>query len=344
MLKLPNEITQGIEDILAEYDTLVWRERAIRLSKKYMNQRKGSADSYIADPLDVAAYFALRAPATFAQIYGALSQTCQLFPTWQPKTMLDLGAGTGSGLWAARQVFASIDDYTAVERDAHCARYGRELAKVIEHTHRWIEKDLARTAALPQESQESYDLVILSSVLNECTPETLRTILAYAWKRCAGVLLIIEPHATYGYATIADAQQYTKSISEEENLVAPYIDGQFVADESIYFSQRITRPEFLRMIRQEQRKQSATTGGSVLAASDWEECGFYYLAYSRQQPEILPQGRIASPTVVHKGYLERSILTHEGVVQNSVQKRDKEAFRLAKKQRWGDLIFQTGFT
>src|SRR5262249_17803880 len=65
----------------------------------------------------VAAYAAARMPATFGATARALAEAAARLPDFAPRTLLDVGAGTGASTWAASAVWPSIRGPTLVERD-----------------------------------------------------------------------------------------------------------------------------------------------------------------------------------------------------------------------------------
>src|SRR5215475_12660271 len=70
----------------------------------------------MADRNDVAAYAAYRMPATAAACTAALHQARLAMPAWQPSTLLDFGAGTGSVAWAVAHEFPDIARMTLLEQ------------------------------------------------------------------------------------------------------------------------------------------------------------------------------------------------------------------------------------
>jgi ribosomal protein RSM22 (predicted rRNA methylase) len=119
--------------------------------------------------------------------------------------------------------------------------------------------------------------------------------------------------------------------------VAPYIDNTFVNSAEVIFAQKMIRPEFQRRIRQLQRKQS-TEHEHLLPASDWEESKYYYLAFSKIQPEVKPTARVLEKPKVQKAFIEIKLLTKDGVKVEKILKRDREKFKQAKKLEWGEII------
>lgn len=90
---LPSGINEAISNLLSKQETTEWLTRVEILHNHYINCDKGVNDTYINDSLDVLAYLGLRTPATYAQIYSAMSQVQEVMPVWQPKSLLDIEIG-----------------------------------------------------------------------------------------------------------------------------------------------------------------------------------------------------------------------------------------------------------
>ncbi len=111
-LNLPEKITQSIEAILAQPENSQWLKRAEILHTRYTEGKRHPQESFLKDSVDIAAYLGLRVPATFAQIAGALSQLKEAYPDFKVESVLDLGSGPGTAVWATKQVFPELQTAT----------------------------------------------------------------------------------------------------------------------------------------------------------------------------------------------------------------------------------------
>lgn len=75
---------------------------------------------------DAAAYAAYRMPATHAAVVDVLERAAARVP--EPVSLLDLGGGTGAAVWAAAQVWPSLEQATVLEAAAPARALGRRLA------------------------------------------------------------------------------------------------------------------------------------------------------------------------------------------------------------------------
>lgn len=328
---LPVKVEQAIMDILAQQDSDDWVQHAITLHEQYLSRTSGFGRVTLRSVHDVLAYLALRAPATYAQIYSSLTQIQELLPSWQPTKILDLGTGPGTGSWAAKAIWSSIAESISVDEHKEFLRVGKQIENNanLDMDMHWLQADLQK--GLP-EQLETYDIIIIANVLNELNPKAADKLIGQAFDLCQGILVIIEPGTPAGSSIIENA---SRKLSKAGNLLAPYIQNTFISktDYYIHFSQRFIRPEFQRRIRQHMRDTS-------LMASDWEDTKYAYTIISKLNPEVIPWGRCIGQVHIQKGFLEVPILTKDGIQKVKVMKRNYDQYTFAKDLKWGQLIMR----
>lgn len=327
IIALPQPIQQAITRLLADAGSTVWMKRAQLLHQRYRQQEENKQQSHVLDALDALAYLGLRASATYSQVWGAVDALCEIVPNWQPTTLLDLGCGAGSGLWALADLLPSLAQATAVDQSAHFLTLGQQILSTAQEplTVTWQQANILQSV---QSGGTTYDVVLLANVLNELNEEQRAAVVAGAFKRCNGIVIIVEPGTPVGSGIVQDAAQQLAPVG---TLLAPYLGKQFVREEWLHFPQRFTRPDFARRLRQAMRE-------SALMASDWEEAKYSYVAIGKLPPEVSPWARVIGPTQLMKGYIEVPLLTAEGRWQARVLKRHKQPYLFAKKLRWGEKV------
>lgn len=328
LIDLPRPIEKAIGNLLAQQAT-AWMERARVLHTRYMEQAQNKQQTHLHDALDALAYLGLRASATYAQIFGAVSAVGEIVPSWQPKTLLDLGCGPGPGLWALSTLLPSLREATCIDQNSHLLALGKKIISEAQWpiTTTWQQADILQRI---ERDETLYDVVLIANVLNELSVVQRETLLEIAFKRCRQLLIIVEPGTPVGSEIVQTA---AAQLAPAGTLIAPYIGKHFVQEYFLHFPQRFTRPEFARRLRQEMRESS-------LMASDWEEAKYSYLAIGKIAPEVSPWGRCIGPTRLMNGYLELPVLVKEQVMQLKVMKRHKQQYSLAKKLPWGRLVLQ----
>lgn len=295
-----------------------------------MKQDKGLDPFYVQKPSDVLAYVSLRFPATYAQIYSALSQIQERIPDWRPKTVLDVGCGPGTGIFAAKAMWPSITSAYGIEQQkffltlAEEISFGSKLSVDVTWDNRTIKQ------WLESNDPKTYDLIIISNVLNELTDKVQTQLLQAVSLKNSGVVLLLEPGTPRGHQIIQTA---AKDFAAREHIIAPYINNTFVQSDRyrIHFPQRFQRPEFQRRIRQSMRE-------SELMASDWEETKFCYVAYGTVASSKQLWAQSIGLVRKYRGYLMIPLLTATGVVDTKVVKRHKSNYTYAKDIRWGEII------
>ncbi|HWY79574.1 MAG TPA: small ribosomal subunit Rsm22 family protein [Candidatus Sulfotelmatobacter sp.] len=322
---LPQSIEKTIAAILQQQETSEWvhhaRDLHIRYTKGKTNYKK-----FIHDYVDALAYLGLRVPATYAQVFGVLNTVQEMIPLWRPTSLLDIGSGPGTATWAAISLWQELNKITCIDENRDFTSLGKQIIKdlgIIQQVN-WKNRNLSLGI---EEEKNSYDLVIISNVLNELHPIAQEKLIGQAFNCCNGLLIIIEPGTPRGSQLVSSIAQ---KLSKVGILLAPYIANTFVEDEGYYlhFPQRFIRPDFQRRIRQQMRENSEV-------ASDWEESKYSYVVISKFSVENNYWARIVGETESKKGFLEVPVITRENITKIKVMKRDKEAFTFAKRLRWG---------
>ncbi len=295
-----------------------------------MDQDKGGVRSYIQGPGDALAYLGLRFPATYAQIAGALLQIQDRVPDWRPRSVLDIGCGPGTGIWAATSVWPDMTAAVGVDQDTHLLSLAEEIGSDAHISTKitWVQQTVARWTATVDTN--TYDLIIVANVLNELPKGIKDDFFAALQQHSSGIVLLLEPGTPRGYAIIRSAAE---KIVLKAPLIAPYIHNTFVPSEAywIHFPQLFTRPDFLRKIRQSMRESSDM-------ASDWEETKYSYVACGSVPMTTTYWGQAIGSVQKYRGYLTLPVLTADGVHTARVMKRHKVEYAAAKRIRWGELI------
>ena len=203
---------------------LRWEGRVPQPSNR-PNSVDGRTPTLLADDLQRAAYLAVRMPATFAAVVAALGWTREVCDNEHLgiRTMLDLGSGPGTALWAAAEVFPTLASATAVERDPRLIEIGRKLSAhsgdaVLRNAH-WLRGDLTLGLNKDVLPPGTWDLVVCSYALNELAAAQRAELLRQAWARTAKLLVVVEPGTMAGFANILAAR--TLLLGAGATLAAP---------------------------------------------------------------------------------------------------------------------------
>lgn len=324
MLALPNELRDAIAQALAAVPAQRWIHAAQEVSARYRGPRSAKHQALASGNEQALGYAALVLPATYAQLVGAFAATAARLPGWQPSTLLDLGSGPGTALWAASTQWPNIGAMYAYEREPALLSLGRTLASASAHptvqAAHWQRGDLAQFAPT-----ECYDLVVLGHVLNELDPSLRQQVVARAWAATAGVLLIVEPGTAVAFEVVRAAREAL--LVEGAYTIAPCAHNLPcpLANDWCHFPQRLHRPEFQRRARG--------------APSQWEDSKFAYAAMARFASPAPIWGRVIREPAYNKAYAEAIVSTTHGVIEAvRALKRHREAFRQVKGLEWGQAL------
>jgi ribosomal protein RSM22 (predicted rRNA methylase) len=328
-LNIPENITASISGVFASQENSNWVARAQKLHERYMLSKKGKENKYLQDYTDLLAYIALRSPATYAQITAALLQVQEVMPHFTPKTVLDMGSGPGTGVWAAQTVWRSLVMATCTDQEASFLSINRSIVEGAKLPLKvsWQSADVSNLA---ENFNTMYDVVIIANVLNEIDETGRINVVTKAFNLCRGVMIIIEPGTPFGSIIVSDI---AKHFGKRAALVAPYMNNSFVSDQNYYihFPQRFLRPEFTRRVRQHMREDH-------LSSSNVEEAKYSFVAISKIPQEVAAWGRCVGNIEKQKGFLEVPVLTESGIAKVKVLKRNKQQYEFAKNLRWGEII------
>jgi ribosomal protein RSM22 (predicted rRNA methylase) len=327
-MQLPHALRQAIEEELTSCDGAELRAAATRLSECYREGGAGSAPSRAAssgaaalgNDEQRAAYLAVRLPATLAAVVAALDWTREACAE-EIHTVLDLGSGPGTALWAATQVFPTMTGATAFERDSRMIEIARRLAAHAVHPAlreaTWLQGDLA--AGFPE---GAWDLVLCSYALNELREAQRAEFIRRAWARTKKLLVVIEPGTKAGFANIVAVR--THLLAEGATLAAPCPNSlacPMVDPDWCHFAARVERTA------EHRRLKDAMLGH--------EDEKFSYVAFSRCEVQP-PNARIVRHPKIFGGYTQLTLCREGELAKTTITRSKKDDWRRLKRLGWGD--------
>lgn len=320
-MQLPSALRQAIDREL-EGIALADLARAVEtLSQRYRAEiRDGRL--HLADDLAARAYLATRLPATYAAISASLSAVIEALPDFQPRSILDIGAGPGTATWAAASMWESMTDARLIEASPAIRSVGERLASALPLQRvSWLAQRVGD--GLPE--QMPGDLVVMAYVLDELEPAARAPLIARLWALTAGTLVVVEPGTTEGWKRILALRD--QLIGAGAHILAPCPHAKtcpLAAPDWCHFSARVARSRLHRQAK----------GGSV----PWEDEKFIYLAASRQAPATRPPRVLAPPRALKSGVEFKLCLADGSSAARVVAKRDRPTFKSARKASWGSAL------
>lgn len=294
------------------------RRASQKLSETYRGEGSPAAMRTAAEQV---AYLAVRLPATYAAVRSVLEETAGRVEEFEPESLLDLGAGPGTALWAAAGVFPSLREFCAIERDGNLIRLGKEMASAAPHegvrNAKWDVGDL-RTGR----REKQFDLVIASYSLGELAEEERAQVISGVWDSCGGSLVLVEPGTRKGFGVIAEVRDQLLSLGAQ--LAAPCPHGlncpMRAAGDWCHFSARVERTAEHRRLKQ----------GEL----GYEDEKFSYVVGSRE-PVLAAKTRIVRHPQRYSGHTKLQLCTPEGLQERTVTRSAKELYRQVKRANWG---------
>ncbi len=310
MISLPASLAAALDGLAAEVGSARLTAAAARLGSAY--RAAGVPDGALRD-VDAAAYAVYRMPATYAAVRAALGQLVAADPSFAPRTVVDLGAGTGAALWAVTDVWPSVAAVHAVELDPAMSVLGRRLSAALPAVH-WHASSMVG-AQLP-----SADLVVAGYALGELPQDDASAVLASVG---SDTVLVVEPGTPRGFATVRAVRGRLIESGRHVAAPCPHSAGcPMTGRDWCHFAVRLPRSAAQRRVK----------GGEL----GYEDEKFSFVAATRR-PVTPAAGRILRHPQRRTGHVGLRICAADGTaVERIVSKRSKELYRAARKADWGD--------
>jgi ribosomal protein RSM22 (predicted rRNA methylase) len=320
-MELPPALRDAVDAALEGASTAALAEASAQLTTRYRGEVRDGR-FHVSEDDAARAYLAARLPATFAAVRAAMEAVDERLPDFAPKSLLDLGAGPGTALWAARDAWDTIDDALMIEGSAAMRRWGERLAAAAPPFVRaWRDLDFARGLG----AQERRDLVTIAYVLDELDEPARAALVDAAWAATGSLLLIVEPGTPAGWRRILDARAQLTGAGA--HVVAPCAHEApcpIVAPDWCHFSRRVARTRI-----------HLRSKGAVVPFEDEK---FIYLAVAREPVAARP-ARVLAPPRAASGKVGLKLCLPAGTVETRlITKREGALFKTARRLDWGDSL------
>lgn len=315
MPDLPPDCRAALDDLLAELPARSLARATARLSASY---RTGAvpASPYLHDDATAAAYGAYRMPATFAAVTAALAQVRGV----APRTLLDLGGGTGSALWAAALAWPSLAAAVVVEGSPPVLELGRRLAAssatAVVRAAEWRHGDVSS-------ADLDADVLSVAYVLGEL-PGPARAVLAQRLAASrASVVVVVEPGTPDGYRRVLAAREAL--IESGRTVLAPCphdLACPMSGSDWCHMAVRLDRSRVHRAAK-----------GVELGYEDEK----YSYVVAGPAPAERPPGRVVRHPLIRKGLVQLQVCAEVPAITTvPVPKSRGAQYRAARDVQWGD--------
>src|SRR6185312_10286442 len=322
MAGLPHFVGAALAAKLENVSRTDLRARARRISEAY---RGGGGSGVIRSDLDALAYGIVRMPATYAAVRAALAQANGVIPDFTPRSLIDVGAGPGTATWAACDAWPPLERAALIDDNAHLLA----LAETLRPPHLALtaQRDAIATALA---EATSADVVMASYVLAELPDAALQATLGRLWDKAARLLVIVEPGTPDGFRRILACRE--RLIADGAAIVAPCShEGRCplaAAERWCHFNARLPRT----------RDHLTAKGADV----PFEDEKFVYLVAGKGFGDLALEQRVLATPMVDKAAVTLTLCAPDAPEQRRVPRRDKDAYRAAKRVDWGDALVENG--
>lgn len=314
-MQMPPALQCAVDALLRDAPPGDVRAAADALSRRYrLDEKHPAGQRLLRSEGEMRAYCAFRMPATYAALVRAMELLRQ---SGVPEitTLTDVGSGTGSALWAAREVF-SIRNAALIEREPGMIALAKRLLEDTEDvTANWTQQDML-TADLPPA-----DLVTASFCLGELAQPDAARMVQRLWQAARTALLIVEPGTPAGHARIRAYAALLRELGAHMAAPCPSFAGcPIAADDWCHFTVRVERTGLHRYLKD----------GTL----PYEDEKFSFLAVTRE-PASPAAARIRRRPLVHSGFVELP-LCRDGAAETVRVTKKHPAYKAARKAQVGD--------
>ena len=295
------------------------------LVSRYRSVAPASAP-ILASRVHVAAYAAYRMPATHAALSRIMVDLAAR--GLAPRSVLDLGGGTGAAAWAAAGAFDSLESVTVLDQVEDALALGRDL--VADATSPVLTGATFRRGVAGAWPELDADLVTVSYVLSELDEAQQDGLVADAMRRGRAVV-VAEPGTPDGYARVLRVRSTLLAAGWillgpcPHSMECPLVPGDWC-----HFAARVSRSAEHRRLK-----------GAELSYEDekfaWVAAAAPGVLEPRTPEEI--SGRILRHPVKRKGLVEFQVCRPDGTAgREVVSKKGGERYRRARDAEWGDAL------
>lgn len=285
-------------------------------------------ETFSLSPQQCLAYLAVRLPATYAVLRSVLKKL-KLFKGEGEafKTLLDVGTGPGTALWAYQETFQGLEIFTGIDQNATFLRHATNLLEpflsqctVILEQQNFLKK--RPTSLAP------HDLVIFSYILNELSLEAAKAALTEAWRLSTSTLVLVEPGTSKCFEKFLEWRKHLIQLGAFIWAPCPHLQACPLANNPTDWCHVHVR------LPRSRRHQSIKRG--TLA---WEDEPYLYLIASKIPCPQTGWGRVLHTPQKNSAHLRLSLCQPDGTCGEQIltKKKDAARYQQARKVKWGDF-------
>ncbi len=316
MQELPPLLQSAIVHALVHYSCTAHdlKEATQNLSIAY---RQRNFKAALLNFEQILSYIAVRLPATFTVIQHVM----QMVPNEDIYTLLDLGAGPGSVLWASYPHFRNLKKAILIEQHPQMLELGQRLAQTVAPVDLALEW---RQESFINKELPSADLVTMSYSLGEVPRAEHKDLLKKVFQAAQKFIVLIEPGTPHGFKILKEARDQLLSLGG--HMVAPCTHNQNCPlDEKdwCHFTARFQRSSLHRTAKE--------------AFMGFEDEKYSYLIISKEKQPLKNMSRIIKMPRKHSGHMNLDVCHDKGLENLTYTRKNGPLYKLARHSKWGDL-------
>lgn len=314
---LPVSIQNNIHSLLSGLDSKDGFIQARAEQTKNYRAKGGQINPGFASQNEVVAYIMSRFPATFAALEAILST----FPLQDIHSVLDLGAGPGTGAFAAALRWPLCQQFQLIEGDAYMSQLSQQLLKNIPEIINQYFSFHAENL-LTYSFKNPHDLVILSYVVNELSSPNQTLLVKKAWEKSTKGMVIVVPGTPTCYQQLMILRDLLVEMGAFIAAPCPHHEACPLQEgDWCHFSTRLTRSSTHRTIKD--------------VSLPYEDEKYSYLIALR---DAIPRtaARVIRKPMKRSGHVVLDLCTPDGLQRQTVSKRDKALYKRAIDVAWGE--------
>ncbi|CAI5711383.1 hypothetical protein KXD40_001533 [Peronospora effusa] len=298
-------------------------------------------------PAETLAYLSYEIEATYACNHAVFTELQKRLPHFEPKSVLDFGAGPGTASWVAKEFYEkSLDKYRVVEPSQSMVDAAEVLLEDFSGLSiRRSIADMSRDI----DAGNKYDLIVASYVFSEITNDFERVATTSAlWELLSenGCLVVVDRGSPWGSHHVRSARQFVlDSVAEDESgeegvhIVAPcphHFECPAAGSTWCHFVQRspiVNRPREVTTKRWHGQKGSKFSYMIMQKTRKGSDEG----AAARMKKPI---ARMLRAPLLATRHVHLDLCTPDGKLERrsvTKGKATREVYRASRKAHWGAL-------
>lgn len=304
-MDIPYSLRAALEELTSQHRLSDLTPAADALSVAY-RQRNKFRGGYVDGEAQRVAYAGSRMPATYAAVAHVLWRLTEADPNAAPRTMLDIGTGPGTALWAASEVLESITSARAVDVDPGMLELAAQL---VEGGPSWMREQVDWQRGDAGAQYGTADLVVASYAFNELPRAPRETAVANAWNAAGGWLVLVEPGTPEAFKHLLESRKQLIELGAHIIAPCPHDGACPMAGGPswCHFVERLSRTRTHRLLKH----------GDL----GYEDEKFCYLVAARALPATRP-ARIVKNPVVTKGFVKLDVCGADGLGEEKIARQD----------------------